>query len=309
MCESKLSIKKIKSLNKKGNVYQNVEFKDYCTFRCGGKVSMLLEIHCLEDFLKVMFYLNELHAEYFILGGGSNVLCADNGYKGIVIKLCGDFARIEHEDDVLECGAGARLSEVYQYAKKLSLGGLECSAGIPATIGGAICMNASAYDFEMSKLVDYVIAYQDGKIQYLTNKDCGFGYRDSVFQKNNGIILRAGLILTRSNIEFIQAKYLETLQKRKSSQPLEFASAGCIFKRQEGVVVSKLLDDCGLKGLTLGGAMVSFKHANFIINKKDAMAQDIYELIRIIKKRVWDKSKIKIDTEIKFLGDFDEDTW
>ncbi|MGN0961886.1 MAG: UDP-N-acetylmuramate dehydrogenase [Christensenellales bacterium] len=306
---TRLNIRKLKKLNKSGRVLKNVDFSKFCTFKCGGKVAVLIEICTLDNFFKVMFYLEEKKINYFILGAGSNVLCSDNGYDGVVIKFAGDLSRCEYDGEILECGAGLKLVSAYVIARDLALQGLESGAGIPATIGGAVYMNAGAYDFEMSKVVDYVIAYVDGKIKYYSNEDCNFGYRDSVFQHNKSIILRVGLRLKLGNKENIQKRYLEIMEQRKKSQPLEFPSAGSVFKRRDDVVVSKLLDECGLKGLTMGGAMVSNKHANFIINTGKATAQEIYDLIKIIKKRVWDKTQIELQTEIKFLGVFDEDTW
>lgn len=304
-----ISINKLKKLNVNGKVLKDVDFSEYCSFKCGGKVALLVEINTLDNFFKVMFYLRDKNVQYYILGAGSNILCSDNGYYGVIIKLGGDFARIEYDGSVLECGAGVRLVNAYLRARDLGLAGLECGAGIPASIGGAVYMNASAYDFEISKVVEYVIAYHNGKIKYFSCDECQFGYRHSVFQDNNAIILRVGLKLTSDIVDNIHNRYLETLEKRKNSQPLEFPSAGCIFKRQEGVNVSRLIDECGLKGLTMGGAKVSERHANFIINTGKATAQEIYEIIKIIKKRVYNKTQIDIHTEIKFLGEFDEDTW
>ena len=309
MFRPKINLKKLKKLNSSGRVLTDVDFNDLCTFKCGGKAKIVVEIPTLDNFFKVMFYLEKINAQVFVLGAGSNVLCSDKGFDGVIIKLIGDFARIEFDDEILECGCGVRLINAFVTARDLSLKGLEGGAGIPATVGGATYMNAGAFDFEMAKVIDYVVAYVDGKITYFTREECGFGYRESIFQHNNAIILRVGLRLEADDKDEIQKKYLELTKKRTNSQPLEYPSAGCVFKRQENIVISKLLDDCGLKGLTLGGAKVSNKHANFIINTGKATSQEIYELIKVIKKRVWDKAQIEINTEIKFLGEFDEDTW
>lgn len=304
-----LSISKLKKLNRGGKVSQNVNFANLCTFKCGGRVKVLLDIHTLDGFLNCMLYLKDIKMPYYILGNGSNVLCSDKGYDGVVIRLCGDLSRIEYDGDILECGAGAKLAGVFSYARDKELSGLECGAGIPATIGGATYMNAGAFGWDMSQVIEYVVAYVDGKIRYFDSVQCEFSYRHSVFQNNGGIILRVGLKLVKGKREDIVARFLETMKKRKDTQPLEYPSAGSVFCRMEGVNISKMLDECGVKGLTRGNAMVSTKHANFIVNMGGARSQDIYDLICKIKKIVFEKTGTKIYTEIKFLGEFDENTW
>ena len=165
MSRQNISFKKLKKLNKNGQTLKNVDFSQCCTFKCGGKVDILLEITTLDNFFKVIFYLEEIEADYFVLGAGSNILCSDKGYHGIVIRLGGDLNRIEYDGEILECGAGVKLLSAYMYARDLGLQGLEDGAGIPATIGGAVYMNAGAFDFEMKNFVDYVVAYSNGKIR------------------------------------------------------------------------------------------------------------------------------------------------
>ncbi|MBQ7351380.1 MAG: UDP-N-acetylmuramate dehydrogenase [Clostridia bacterium] len=310
MSRQKLSLNKLKKLNHHGEVLQSVEFSEFCTFKCGGKLKVLLKINTLENFIKIMYYLEEIGEKFFVLGAGSNVLCSDGGYDGVVIKLEGDFVRSRQLSETeIECGAGVKLSQLFAIAKSLGLSGLECGAGIPATIGGATFMNAGAYGFEMSQIIKYVVAYVDGRITYFDNSDCQFDYRHSVFQENNGVILRVGFAFQKRNIEDIDFDFKETMKKRLESQPLDYPNAGSIFKRIDGIVVSKVLDNCGVKGLTLGSAKVSDKHANFIINTGNAESQDIYELIEIIKYRVKKQTGIELQTEIKLLGEFDEVTW
>lgn len=301
--------KKLKSFGKQDVVLKDVDFKDLCTFKCGGKVSILVKVKTLEQFIKTILFLYENNINYVVLGAGSNILCSDRGYDGVVLKLVGDFARIESLDEIhIQCGAGVRLSELYAYAFQKGLSGVEKGAGIPATIGGATFMNAGAYGFQMSDIIEYVVAFVNGKITYFTNSDCEFAYRHSVFQKNQGIILRVGFVFEKKNQEDIRQVFLETMQKRRDSQPLNYPSAGSVFKKIEGLQVSKMLDECGMKGLTLGDAQVSKKHANFIINLGNATAHDIYYLINIIKIRFKRKTSIELETEIQFLGEFDEDT-
>jgi len=310
MSRPKYSFKVVQKLNKNGTTEKNVDMKHYNTFRCGGKASTFLTITTIESFVRVILYLKETKTKYFLLGGGSNLLVSDKGFDGVVIRLLGDFARTERlTESCIEFGAGVKLAEAYIYSRDLGLSGLECSAGIPATIGGAVFMNASAYQFEMSKLVKYVVAYVDGKIRYFDKQSCEFRYRHSVFQVNNAIILRVGLEFQKSSKEIVNKIYMETLNNRKKTQPIESCSAGCVFKKLDEINVSKLLDESGLKGLTLGDAAVSNKHANFIINLGEADSQDIFYLIELMKKRIKDKYNIDLETEIRFLGDFNETAW
>lgn len=306
MKEQKLSLAKLKKSNHNGISVKNKPLKNLNTFKIGGVAKFYIEIHTLENFIKVVDYLNKRNANYVVLGNGSNVLIADNGFDGVVLKFRGDFDRITMlEDDLIEFGCGVSLAKAYAILKEDNLSGLECSVGIPATIGGATYMNASSYDFEMSKIVEYVVAYVDGRITYFTNEQCGFGYRTSTFQKNKAIILRVGLRLKNKARQEIEKVYIETLEKRKETQPLQYPSAGCVFKRVYGLNISKMLDDAGFKGKTIGGAKVSEKHANFIVNFNNATSQDVYELIKYIKFEFEKIYNIKLDCEIKFLGRFE----
>lgn len=310
MSRSRISIRTLSKLNYNGALHKDYPMSTLCTFKCGGSAKILIEINTLENFLKVIDYIEKNKFKYFVIGGGSNLLVSDKGYDGIVIKFGGDFGRIERLDETsIECGAGVKLASAYSIARNSGLSGFEDSAGIPATIGGAVFMNASAYEFEMSKIVEYVVAYVNGRITYFNNDECGFGYRSSIFQTNNAIILRIGLRLKSRSVQKIKDRYLEILQKRTDTQPIGYPNAGCIFKRQENIVVSQQIDKCGLKGLTLGDAQVSHKHANFIVNLGEACSQDIYYLIGLVERRFKDKTGIQLETELRFLGEFDENTW
>ena len=309
MLRSSVNFKKLKKLNVGGVSLRNVEMKNYTTFRVGGKAKYYLEIHNLEGLIKVMLYLKEAQVKPFFLGNGSNILISDKGYSGVVISLKGNFDLIEQIDNqTIECGAGVLMSKVFAYARSLDLGGLEGGAGIPATVGGMVCMNASAYDFEMAKVVKYVIVFHEGKIKYFDNKDCCFGYRESIFQKGEYLIIRVGMQLISCNKNLVNDKFMTFMKKRQSSQPLEFPSAGCVFKRIDGLNISKMLDDGGFKGMKIGGAEVSKKHANFIINSGNATAQNIYNLINKIKNEFYQKYNVELQSEIQFLGEFDEIT-
>lgn len=305
MARQKLYVSKLRKLNLNGKTITNADMSKYCTFRCGGKAKLLLEINTLETFLKVICFIQERNINYFILGKGSNLLVSDNGYNGIVLKLSGDLSRIEYDGDTIECGAGVTISQLFKFAYDNGLSGLEEGAGIPASIGGAVYMNASAYGYETGKLVEYVVAFVDGKISYFNNQECQFGYRSSVFQNNKGIILRVGLRFRSLDKEEIYRTFLETNRKRLSSQPLEYPSAGSVFKRIDGLNVSKMIDKLNLKGFTIGNAQISHKHTNFIINLGGAKAQDIYKIIEFVKLKFKEEYDFVLKTEIKFLGDFE----
>lgn len=298
------SYHQLKKCNKGGTVLKNVSLSNYTTFKIGGRAKIFVTIKTIEGFICVMDYIQNKQLKYFILGEGSNLLISDRGYDGVVILLKGDLARVSQTTDGVEVGAGARLTTAYVEARNLGLSGLEVLGTIPGSIGGAVYMNAGAYDTSISDIVTYVVAYIDGKMKYYTQSECQFGYRTSIFQNNNAIILRVGLTLVAKDYEEIQSKYLDTLKRKRISQPLSYPSAGSVFKGIDGMSVSKMLDDMGVKGLREGGAIVSSKHANFIINEGNAKAQDVYILIHRVKKMFKDAYGIDLQIEIQFLGEF-----
>ena len=300
-----VNVSKLNRLNKGGSCVKNVDLKEYTTFKLGGKAKYMVTISTIEGLIKVMDYISARNIDYFILGAGSNLLISDNGYNGIVIKLAGDFARFEQtEDGLVSVGGGMRIAKAYAICKDLGQSGLEVLATIPATIGGAVYMNAGAFGEQISDHIEYVTALVDGKIKYFCHDDCHFGYRSSVFQNLRAIILRVGFSFENGSKEKIELAFKEALQKKRALQPLEYPSAGSVFKRIDGLNVSKMLDDMGIKGMRVGGVMVSYKHANFILNL-GGTAKDVYLLIHKIKKMFKDKYDINLETEIKFLGEFE----
>lgn len=299
-----LNLTKLKKRLKSSEVFENYDLKNMTTFRVGGKAKYFLKLCTIEDFVKAMIYLQDIHAKIFVLGNGSNIVFSDNGYDGVVIKLCGDFERIQETHDDIQVGAGVMISSVISYACEHGLGGIEKAIGVPASMGGATCMNLGCFGFEMSNIISFVVAYDltKQKIIYLNNSDCEFGYRKSIFSNKNYIILRIGLKLTPCKKDVIKNTMLETLKKRNTTQPKGF-SAGCVFKRVDGIVVSKLLDEMGAKEMSKGDAQVSQKHANFILNLGNAKSTEIFELIEELKQKFFEKYKIKLDCEIEFVGE------
>lgn len=299
-----LNLAKLKKQLKASEVFENYDLKNMTTFRVGGKAKYFLKLGTIEDFVKAMLYLQSINAKIFVLGNGSNIVFSDNGYGGVVIKLCGDFERIQETNDEIQVGAGVLISSVISYACEHGLGGIEKAIGVPASMGGATCMNLGCFGFEMSNVISFVVAYDltKQKIVYLSNKECEFGYRKSIFSNKDYIILRVGLRLTPCDKDVMKRTMLETLKKRNETQPKGF-SAGCVFKRIDGIVVSKLLDEMGAKGMSKGDAQVSCKHANFILNIGSAKSTEIFELIEEIKQKFFEQYKIKLDCEIEFVGE------
>lgn len=297
-------LNELKKLNAHGVTKANYSLKSLTTFKIGGNTKFYLEIKTLEDFIKVMLYLKTKSDKVFVLGGGSNVLISDRGFEGVTIKLAGDFDRIIAFDDIIEMGAGVRLSRALKFCADEGLTGFEDAVGIPGTIGGATYMNASAHDFEMKNIIEYVVAYDFEKIIFLNDKDCDFGYRDSIFQHGKYIILRVGFKLSNADPKLIIARQKEVLARRLNSQPKGF-SAGSVFKNQDGICVSRMLDEMGAKDMQVNDAIVSTKHANFILNKGNAKSEDVASLIKLLKDKFYKFYGINLETEIKYIGDFE----
>ena len=280
--------------------------KKHTSFRVGGLADLFVKVKTEEELKEVIQYSKNRNIPIYILGNGSNILVTDKGIRGIVIKI--DFQdleikKLENSVDVT-VGSGYKLMALAQKLLEQEISGFEELSGIPGTIGGAIYMNAGAYGKEIkdicvsTKCMDYT-----GKIFELTNEEQKFEYRSSVFSTKNWIILGTKLKLSYGKKQEIQEKMTEYLNSRKQKQPLEFPSAGSTFKRQEGIITAKLIDECNLKGYSIGGAMVSDKHAGFIINYNNATARDILDLIKYVKQKVYEKYGIKIQEEIKILGE------
>lgn len=286
---------KLKKIVKNGKVLKNEPLKNHTSFRIGGKAKFVVMPSSFEELINLLMYLNKKNVKYYVLGNGTNVLASDNGFKGVVIKLT-LLNQIRLYKTYLQVFCGASLSAVCLFLRQHDLGGFEDAFGIPGTIGGAVKMNASAYNFETGKLVLGVLAIVDGTVKYLNHDECGFGYRKSVFE--NAIILSVDFAITKG----CNAKRMEeVIALRKIFQPLNLPSAGSVFKRADGVPVSKMLDELGFKGKSVGGAKVSEKHAGFIVNFNNATEHDVKKLIAEIKAEVYKTKGIILEEEIKFF--------
>ena len=278
----------------------------YTTFRVGGEAECMVIVQTEEELAKLIPYLNQIEQEYFILGNGSNLLVGDKGYRGIIVKLGGPMEDVHVEGCRVVAGAGALLSKTAAAARANSLTGMEFAAGIPGSMGGAIVMNAGAYDGEMKQIVESVrVMNRDGQIMTLDNDTMEFGYRTSIIKNRPFIVLEASLRLAAGDEAQIGARMEELARLRKSKQPLEYPSAGSTFKRPYGYFAGKLIMEAGLSGLRVGGAKVAEKHCGFVVNDKDATAADVAALIAKVQAVVWEKHGVRLSPEIRFLGKFD----
>jgi UDP-N-acetylmuramate dehydrogenase len=277
----------------------------YTTFKIGGACDFLIKVNNLALIEKVAYFCINNSIPYCALGNGSNVLVRDEGVRGVILLLGSDFSKILTGDKSITCEAGASLTSLCNAARNNSFTGLEFAYGIPGTVGGAVYMNAGAYGGEMSNAVSVINYFDeggdDGYGVYISNPE-DFGYRKSPFTGTKKIITYASFKLQKCDKTQITAKMDDFMNRRKSKQPLEFPSAGSTFKRPEGDYASRLIDSCGLKGFSVGGAQVSEKHAGFIINRGGATCKDVLELIEAVRERVFKESGIMLEREVEVLG-------
>ena len=294
-------IEKLKKL-KVGKVVSNPKMSDYTTYKVGGNVLDIVYHNDIEDLIKLLNYLKENKIKFKILGNGSNLIFKDEGYDGVLIKLS-EFDKLEIEDTIVNVGAGYNLVKLSLKTAKMGLSGLEFAAGIPGTIGGAIFMNAGAYKMDMGYIVSEIkVLTPDLNVKTLYNKDLNFNYRSSFLQKNKDYIcLSAKLVLKHGNVENIMEIIADRKQRRLLTQPLEYPSAGSVFRNPDNDFAGRLIEELGYKGKNIGGAYVSEKHANFIINKGNATASDVRNLINEIKEKVKEKYNIELKVEQEFV--------
>lgn len=283
------------------NVIENEPMSLHTTFRIGGNADIFVTPANISELENIVRELNSRSVSYFVVGNGSNLLVSDNGIDGVVIST-ENLNSVEIQETEIYADAGLKLSSLSSAATKNSLSGLEFAGGIPGTVGGAVYMNAGAYDGEIKNVISFVRVIHNGKITDVQAEDCEFGYRKSVFQRTGDIILGASFKLTPGNSDEIHSKVIELNTRRKLKQPLEFPSAGSVFKRPEGHFAGKLIQDAGLGGFSIGGAQVSEKHCGFIINKGGATAEDVLNLIKHIKMSVYVRFGVKLQEEIRFIG-------
>ncbi len=295
----------LKQISAPYDVWTDELMQGHTTFRVGGPADVFLEIGSQEQFSKVLRFLKEEKQPYFVFGNGSNLLVSDKGVSGCMIHVGSHYSEIRVENDHIIVQAGAMLSKVANVAAEHSLTGMEFAAGIPGSIGGAIYMNAGAYEGEMSQITESVTALNySGEKVTLRGDEMNFGYRRSRLKKEALYASEITLKLTQGDPAQIRAKMDDLQKRRKEKQPLEYPSAGSTFKRPEGNYAGKLIQEAGLAGASIGDAQVSEKHCGFIINKKHATAADIRALINLVQDKVKEESGIYLEPEVIFLGEF-----
>jgi len=289
----------------KKRIYTDEPMKKHTTFRVGGNADFFVVPKTVEEVKRTVMLCVEQDMPYYILGNGSNLLVGDKGYRGVVIQIYKEMNNIIVEGHRMKVQAGALLSKIGSAALEAGLTGFEFAAGIPGTMGGAVVMNAGAYGGEMKDVLEEVtVLTKEGEVLTLSKEELDMGYRTSVVAKKDYIVLEAIVVLELGDRDAIKARMDELKVQRTTKQPLEFPSAGSTFKRPEGYFAGKLVQDAGLRGFQVGGAQVSEKHCGFVINKGNATAADIVELMNQVSERVKDKFGVELEPEVKRLGDF-----
>lgn len=286
-------------------VYRDEPMHKHTTFRVGGNADYFVVPRTWKEIQKVIAFCQKKNIPYYILGNGSNLLVSDSGYHGVIIQIYKEMNAIEIVENIMRVEAGALLSKVGSTALEAGLTGFEFAAGIPGTIGGAVVMNAGAYGGEMKDiLLNVTVLTPEGDIKRLQKDELELGYRTSVIQTKNYIVLDAEFGLEYGEKEVIRSKMNDLKTQRITKQPLEYPSAGSTFKRPEGYFAGKLIQDAGLRGFQVGGAQVSEKHCGFVINKDNATAADIVELMNKVAEKVREDFGVQLEPEVKRLGEF-----
>ena len=304
-----MEIEKVLYDLKKDIPEENIKIKEpmskHTSFKTGGLAEIYITGKTIEQIQEVLKYSKKNDIKLYIIGNGSNLLVSDEGIKGIALKIAVDNIETLESDFgiIVKAGAGVKTMALAQLLKKDGITGFEELAGIPGTIGGANYMNAGAYGKELKDIIveTKAINKETGEIQIFKNEEQELKYRSSIFKNKKYIIIETMLNLQRGKTEEIERKMNDFLNQRKEKQPLEYPSAGSTFKRGDGFITAKLIDECGLKGYSIGGAQISEKHAGFIINKNNATSKDILDLIEYTKKKVFEKFKIQIEEEVEVI--------
>lgn len=277
----------------------------YTTFRVGGAADVLVNIADTREIATALRAARNAGVQATIIGNGSNLLVRDGGIRGLVIRIAGDCAGMRREGNTIYAKAGVSMSAAAQFALSEGLSGLAEMAGIPGTLGGGVIMNAGAYGGELSQVVTRVdaVALSDGRPISFEGPDLGFSYRHSAMMDADVIVTDIVMVLTPGDPDAIRARMDECNRARREKQPLNFPSAGSTFKRPTGLFAAKLIDDCGLRGLRVGDAQVSEKHAGFVVNLNKATAADILSLMEEIKARVYARTGVTLEPEVRILGE------
>ena len=298
-------IEKIKKVTDAGNVSADEDMGRHTTFRTGGSADLFVTPADHKEATEIVRLLLTEGVPYTVMGNGSNMLVSGSGYRGCIIRLGKGMDDISVNGTTITAGAGALLSKVAGAAYEHGLTGLEFASGIPGSLGGAVVMNAGAYGGQMADVIKSVRMFdaKTGETVTLPADEMEFGYRMSIIKHHPYMVLEVQMELIQGDKDLIRARMEELAVARRAKQPLEYPSAGSTFKRPEGYFAGKLIEDTGLKGFTVGGAGVSEKHCGFVINKGGATADDIIDLIRTVRERVYEKFEVMLEPEVIILGD------
>ncbi|HAG04978.1 MAG TPA: UDP-N-acetylenolpyruvoylglucosamine reductase [Lachnospiraceae bacterium] len=285
------------------NIKRDESMSRHTTFRIGGSADFFVTPSDADSLAAVLQILKNSGTPYFIMGNGSNILVKDKGFRGAVIQIKNNFSSVKIDECTLIAGAGALLSSVAKNAANNGLTGMEFASGIPGTVGGAVYMNAGAYGGEIKDILKKITVLDGDKIKELSNDECFFGYRKSRLMEEEFIVLGAEFSLERGDKDIINAQMAEFNQRRIQKQPIEFPSAGSTFKRPLNGFAAKLIEDCGLKGFSVGQAQVSPKHSGFVVNNGGATASDVLSLMEYIEKTVFSKTGVMLEPEVRIIGE------
>lgn len=287
------------------NIRRQEPMSLHTTFRIGGPADLFVtpgSIQAVADSIRIC---KETQTPYAVIGNGSNLLVSDTGYRGVIIQIGRNLNQVSVNGEEIRAQAGAMLSVIAKTALSESLTGFEFASGIPGTLGGAVVMNAGAYGGEMKDvLTEVTVLTREGEIRTVPAEKLEMGYRTSLAAKNGWIILEAVMKFQKGDAEAIRGRMEELKMQRVAKQPLDLPSAGSTFKRPEGYFAGKLIMDAGLRGFTVGGAQISEKHCGFVVNKGGATAEDVRNLICAVQKKVQEDAGVKLEPEVKFLGEF-----
>ena len=298
-------------LTEEGSVLREEPMKKHTTFRVGGPAEYFVTVKTTEELQGVIKLCNCYGITWFVLGNGSNLLVSDTGVRGVILRLAGEFTECEIKEDIYNgnaeamAGGGMLLSAFAMRLAKKGFTGFEFAAGIPGSIGGAVMMNAGAYGGEIKDCITKAeIVTEAGERKLLTAEELKLSYRHSVLTEEKGIVTKAWFSFPIGSKLYILSNIEMLNRKRKEKQPLEYPSAGSTFKRPVGNYAGKLIMEAGLAGKQIGGAAVSEKHCGFVINKEHATAKDIYDLMQFVMDKVEETSGVRLEPEVKLLGDF-----
>jgi UDP-N-acetylmuramate dehydrogenase len=286
------------------NILVNEIMKKHTSFKIGGPADIMILPRTIEEITSILKYCKDNNITYYIIGNGSNILVRHKGIRGVVIKIADNFNDVVVRGTKIKAKSGVLLSRLSKLIMEESLEGFEFASGIPGTLGGAVAMNAGAYGGEMKDVViGASVLDNEGKIIYLNKEQLKLGYRKSIIQEKNYIVLEVDMELNKGDYEKIKGITHDLTKRRTSKQPLHLPSAGSTFKRPVGQYAGKLIEDSGLKGVRVGNAQVSDMHCGFVVNLGNATYEDVYNLIKLVQKVVKDKFDIELETEVKIIGE------